>query len=186
MNRKLISNQPLKEDFQDLDDIGLFQSQVKKVTFDASEESKENKDNKENSNTIKPAQVNNMPLKFFVSLIQALNDEKNEEDDDREDEQPQTLRKTTKRYHQLQVIDEDAEHFKTKLDNLINNFRAETMSEFMSIKRNLLEEQSEAIDSETRKYSRLLENRTNEVYISNKRELIVFSWIEQKKLQQKR
>jgi len=56
------------------------------------------------------------------------------------------------------------------------------MSEFMSIKRNLLEEQSEAIDSETRKYSRLLENRTNEVYISNKRELIVFSWIEQKKL----
>jgi len=69
MNRKLISNQPLKEDFQDLDDIGLFQSQVKKVTFDASEESKENKDNKENSNTIKPAQVNNMPLKFFVSLI---------------------------------------------------------------------------------------------------------------------
>lgn len=145
MNRKLISSQPLREDLQDLDDIGLFQSQVKKVTFDASEETK---DNRENSNTIRPAQTQ---------------DEKKDINNDNDEEQTQTLRKTTKRYHQLQVIDEDAEHFKTKLDNLINNFRTETMSEFMSIKRNLLEEQTEAIEGETRKYSKLLENRTNEL-----------------------
>ena len=80
-----------------------------------------------------------------------------------EEETQAPAKRTTKRYHHLQVIDEDAEHFKAKLDNLINNFRTETLSEFMSIKRSLLEEQTEAIDSETRKYSKLLENRTNEV-----------------------
>jgi len=53
----------------------------------------------------------------------------------------------------------------------------------MSIKRNLLEEQTEAIEGETRKYSKLLENRTNEVYIFKRRKSNkLCSWIEQKKL----
>jgi len=69
MNRKLISSQPLREDLQDLDDIGLFQSQVKKVTFDASEETK---DNRENSNTIRPAQVNIISFIFSNFLISRL------------------------------------------------------------------------------------------------------------------
>ena len=62
------------------------------------------------------------------------------------------------------MIDEDTEHFKAKLDDLINKFRAETISEFMAVKRSLLEEQTDTIEAETRKYTKLLENRTNEVY----------------------
>lgn len=80
-----------------------------------------------------------------------------------EHESHNTKKTTTKRYHQLQVIDEDTEHFKQKLDGLINSFRTETLNEFMSIKRSLLEDQTNAIDGETRKYGKLLENRTNEL-----------------------
>jgi hypothetical protein len=139
MNRKLISNQPLKDDLEDLEEINFLQSRDKKVKFDAPEEQKQ--------------RIDNNPVS------QPHNDNVEEE----EEEIQVPTKKTTKRYHQLQVIDEDAEHFKAKLDNLINNFRTETLSEFMSIKRNLLEEQTDAIDSETRKYSKLLENRTNEL-----------------------
>lgn len=142
MNRKLISNQPLKEDLEDLEEINFLQSRDKKVTFEAPDEQKQRD----------------------TAVSQTRNEVRDDAPIQEAQEESQALpKKTAKRYHQLQVIDEDAEHFKAKLDNLINNFRSETLSEFMSIKRSLLEEQTDAIESETRKYSKLLENRTNEL-----------------------
>jgi centrosomal protein POC5 len=72
-------------------------------------------------------------------------------------------RPVQKRFHQLQVLDEDAENFKVKLDNLLGNFRAETLSEFMAIKRVLLEEQANNIESETRRLTKLVEQKTNDL-----------------------
>ena len=45
MNRKLISNQPLKDDLEDLEEINFLQSRDKKVRFDEPEEQKQGGDN---------------------------------------------------------------------------------------------------------------------------------------------
>ena len=41
-------------------------------------------------------------------------------------------------YHHVQIIDEDVENFKRRLDIMVKNFRTDTLKEFMAIKRNLL------------------------------------------------
>ncbi len=41
------------------------------------------------------------------------------------------------------MIDEDTEQFKIKLENLVNIFKADAVSEFMSMKKGLLENQEE-------------------------------------------
>lgn len=40
-----------------------------------------------------------------------------------------------------QVIDEDTEHFKNKLEHLLNNFKVDAVSEFMSMKKEMLDYQ---------------------------------------------
>lgn len=40
-----------------------------------------------------------------------------------------------------QVMDEDTEHFKNKLEHLLNNFKTDAVSEFMSMKKEMLEYQ---------------------------------------------
>ena len=66
-------------------------------------------------------------------------------------------------YHHPQLIDEDIETFKSKLETSILNFKTEALKDFMSIKRNVLQEQSNTIDNERNKYNALLSSKQNEI-----------------------
>lgn len=46
-----------------------------------------------------------------------------------------------KRNHTPQVIDEDTEHFKIKLEHLLNIFKSDATTEFMQMKKSMLEDQ---------------------------------------------
>lgn len=50
--------------------------------------------------------------------------------------------------HHPQVLDEDTERFKIRLDELVNKFKFETLTEFMTVKKHLLDEQNSAISQE--------------------------------------
>ena len=50
--------------------------------------------------------------------------------------------------HHPQILDEDTERFKLRLDDLVNKFKLETITEFMSAKKHLLDEQSSTIMNE--------------------------------------
>lgn len=140
MNRKLLQDQPLKKDIDDLESIKYGDKQDKKVTFDPKTEQEESKTQKEKTQGSKADELASLRSEFAAS--------------DKRDRKPN---------HHIQILDEDAEHFRNKLDEMINKFKTETMSEFMSMKRGLLEEQQETIDMETQKYTRILENRNTEV-----------------------
>ena len=60
-------------------------------------------------------------------------------------------------------MDEDTENFKNKLDNLINIFKTNAISEFMDMKKELLEERDQIIKNETYRYVNMYENKTKEV-----------------------
>ena len=64
-------------------------------------------------------------------------------------------------YHHVQIIDEDVENFKRRLDIMIKNFRTDTLKDFMSIKRNLLIEQKSVIESERQKCDALLSTKSD-------------------------
>ncbi len=63
----------------------------------------------------------------------------------------------------MQIVDEDVENFKRKLDILVTNFRTDTLKEFMGIKRNLLIEQRSVIESEKQKCDALVYAKVDEV-----------------------
>lgn len=69
----------------------------------------------------------------------------------------------TKKCNFPQIIDEDTENYKTKLDYLINIFKNDTLSEFMSMKKVLLEKQTKTIKSETEQYLTMYETNKMEV-----------------------
>ena len=64
-------------------------------------------------------------------------------------------------YHHVQIIDEDVENFKRRLDIMVKNFRTDSLNHFMSIKRNLLFEQKSIIESEKKKYDALLSSKSD-------------------------
>lgn len=66
-------------------------------------------------------------------------------------------------YHHPQLIDGDIETFKTKLESTLLNFKNEAMKDFMGIKRNILQEQSNTIENERNKYNALLSSKQNEI-----------------------
>lgn len=147
MSRKLLQNQPLKQEVDDLESVSYFGSQEKKVTFDPQVEEEEVQVQSgrrgEFSKDPRAQELNAIRTEFAIA-------DKKEA-------------KERKANHHMQILDEDAEKFKIKLEDMVNKFKSETMSEFMGMKRSLLEEQNEAIESETRKYTRILETRNNEV-----------------------
>ena len=65
----------------------------------------------------------------------------------------------TTNYHHVQIIDEDVENFRRRLDIMIKNFRTDTLKDFMTIKRNLLIEQKSVIESEKQKCDALLSSK---------------------------
>ena len=62
-------------------------------------------------------------------------------------------------YHHIQIIDEDVENFKRRLDIMVKNFRTDTLKDFMAIKRNLLIEQKTCIENEKQKCEALLSSK---------------------------
>jgi hypothetical protein len=66
-------------------------------------------------------------------------------------------------YHHMQIIDEDVENFKRRLDIMVKNFRTDTLKDFMGIKRHLLLEQKSIIDSERQKCEALLAAKTDQI-----------------------
>lgn len=62
-----------------------------------------------------------------------------------------------------QIIDEDTENFRIKLDNLINIFKNDALKEFMSMKKSLLETQVQTIKSETERYLNMYEEKHAQV-----------------------
>lgn len=65
-----------------------------------------------------------------------------------------------------QIIDEDTENFRVKLDNLINIFKKDALAEFMSMKKFLLENQVKTIKSETERYLSMYEEKSSQVLSS--------------------
>ena len=57
-------------------------------------------------------------------------------------------------------MDVDTENFKNKLDNLINIFKTNAISEFMEMKKDLLEERDQIIKNETFRYVSMYENKS--------------------------
>ncbi len=66
-------------------------------------------------------------------------------------------------YHHPQLIDEDIETFKTKLEGTLLDFKNEALKDFMNIKRNVLQEQMHTIENERSKYNALLSSKQNEI-----------------------
>jgi hypothetical protein len=66
-------------------------------------------------------------------------------------------------FHHPQIIDEDVENFKRRLDITLKNFRTDTLKDFMSIKRHLLVEQKSIVDSERQKCEALLSSKIDQI-----------------------
>jgi hypothetical protein len=66
-------------------------------------------------------------------------------------------------FHHVQVIDEDVENFTRRLDILIKNFRTDSLKDFMGIKRNLLKEQKNVINSEKQKSDHIINQKNEEI-----------------------
>jgi len=66
-------------------------------------------------------------------------------------------------FHHVQIIDEDVENFKRKIDILVKNFKTDSIKDFMSIKRHLLIEQKNAIESEKQKCDSVVGAKTDQI-----------------------
>lgn len=62
-----------------------------------------------------------------------------------------------------QIIDEDTEHFRNRLEHLLNGFKTDAVSEFMSMKKSMLEYQKDTIKSDTQKYLTMYEEKHQEL-----------------------
>ena len=82
-----------------------------------------------------------------------------------------------------QVIDEDTEQFRNRLEHLLNGFKSDAVSEFMSMKKAMLEYQKETIKGDTQKYLTMYEEKHKEL-LANKDQLIsLTSDVEKKTMQ---
>lgn len=147
MSRKLLHDQPLATDVDDLEGLNYFEKQERKVAFKPQIVEQETKTTIEKKEEIPKESRSNNPSSSRTEITITERRETKE-------------RKTG---HHMQILDEDAEHFKNKLEDMVNRFKTETMTEFMNMKKSLLEEQNEAVETETRKYTRILDNRNTEV-----------------------
>ncbi|EGR33012.1 hypothetical protein IMG5_063830 [Ichthyophthirius multifiliis] len=87
------------------------------------------------------------------------------------------------RNHNPQIVDEDTEHFKIKVEHLLSVFKADAISEFMGMKRSLLEDQKQQIKQQTERYLLMYEDKNKEVYIllkKLKQTQFIYIYIKQK------
>ena len=108
------------------------------------------------SNNNNNINLNNSEMNFTDDLLQnsnnnnEINNEINNENNNENNN-----------FHHVQIIDEDVENFKRRLDILIRNFRTDTLKDFMSIKRNLLTEQKNVIENEKQKCDALISSKSD-------------------------
>jgi hypothetical protein len=73
------------------------------------------------------------------------------------------LKKEEGNYHHVQIVDEDVENYKRKLDIALKNFRTDSLKDFLAIKRHLLAEQKQIIESEKQKCDAIVSAKLNQV-----------------------
>lgn len=66
-------------------------------------------------------------------------------------------------HHHPQIMDRDTEAFKNRLETLLNNFKLETMTEFMEAKRSLLQEQEDVVEGQKASFTSRLQAKELEV-----------------------
>lgn len=86
--------------------------------------------------------------------LQNLNNSKNDEEE---------FFNRNANFHHVQIIDEDVENFKRKIDILVKNFKTDSLKDFMSIKRHLLIEQKNTIEAEKQKCDALVGAKTDQI-----------------------
>jgi len=86
--------------------------------------------------------------------LQNLNNSKNDDED---------FLNRNANFHHVQIIDEDVENFKRKIDILLKNFKTDSLKDFMSIKRHLLIEQKNAIEAEKQKCDSVVGAKTDQI-----------------------
>ena len=125
-----------------------------------------NKSNVQNNNNQQNDVTKNEVLK--TSKLPSIKNNKNINNNNnnmQEDSESQLNNndKEENRYHHIQIIDEDVENFKRRLDILTKNFKTDTLNDFMSIKRNLLLEQKSVIDNEKQRTEAIITTKNNQI-----------------------
>jgi len=152
LNKNLVEKRNLIEDSYELEDmegdLNIYNNNNNKNNIDTSIY---NRELNYNSQNLKNSQNSNFQNTPSINNPIAINPYSNSNTNDIEN------------FHHPQIIDEDVESFKRRLDITIKNFRTDTMKEFMSIKRHLLVEQKSVIDSEKQKCDALLSAKIDQI-----------------------
>lgn len=82
-----------------------------------------------------------------------------------------------------QVIDEDTQHFRNRLEHLLNTFKTDAVGEFMSMKQSMLDYQKQSVKSDTQKYLTMYEEKHQEL-LQTKEKLLTASQTAEKKTAQ--
>jgi centrosomal protein POC5 len=82
-----------------------------------------------------------------------------------------------------QIIDEDTEHFRNRLEHLLNGFKTDAVGEFMSMKRSMLDYQKETIKNDTQRYLSMYEEKHQELLQAKERLITLTSDLERKTMQ---
>ena len=82
-----------------------------------------------------------------------------------------------------QVIDEDTEQFRNRLQHLLNGFKSDAVSQFMSMKKAMLEYQKETIKGDTQKYLTMYEEKHKQLLSSKDQLISLTSEVEKKSMQ---
>ena len=117
------------------------------------------------SNNNNNINLNNSEMNFTDDLLQNSNNNNNEINNENNNEinneNNNEINNENNNFHHVQIIDEDVENFKRRLDILIRNFRTDTLKDFMYIKRNLLTEQKNVIENEKQKCDALISSKSD-------------------------
>ena len=102
--------------------------------------------------------TNNKDFLFKQTKIEQYDDDRNI---NKRENNEYISSKNINNFHQVQIIDEDVENFKRKIDILVRNFKTDSLKDFMSIKRNLLLEQKNTIESEKKKCDNMVGEKSD-------------------------
>ena len=87
---------------------------------------------------------------------------------------------TKKRNPVPQVIYEDTEEFKKRLERWLNGFKTDAVSQFMGMKRSMLDYQKECVKSDTQKYLTMYEEKHQEL-LETREKLIEMTRVAERK-----
>lgn len=82
-----------------------------------------------------------------------------------------------------QIIDEDTQHFRNRLEHLLNTFKTDAVSEFMSMKRSMIEYQKDTVKSDTQKYLTMYQEKHQQLLQAKDKLISLSSDVERKTMQ---